>query len=79
MDAVNILAKIKDDWFEGLTAAKWQIRGETVDKLIELCNVPRLEQGDYGEVAKALKKVLQLPFLVVLTKLPFSVLETRML
>ena len=58
MDAVNVLAKIKDDWFEGLAAAKWQIRAETVDKLIELCNAPRLEQGDYGEIAKSLKKVL---------------------
>lgn len=58
MDAVNILAKIKDDWFEGLAAAKWQTRGETIDTLISLCNAPRLEQGEYGEIAKALKKVL---------------------
>lgn len=57
MDSVNILVKIKDDWFEALGNPKWQIRSEAVDKLIELCNVPRLEQGDYSEVSKSLKKV----------------------
>lgn len=73
MDAVNVLAKIKDDWFESLVrfiiimvqyklinsqaSPKWQIRGEALDKLIEITTNPRLEQGDYGEIAKSLKKV----------------------
>ena len=75
MSEVNILGKIKDEWFTGLVrnstrgrvhvvykvyqaSPKWQERAEQVDKLIEIANVPRLEQGDYNEVAKSLKKVI---------------------
>lgn len=40
-------------------AKKWQERKEALEALETLVKNPKLEAGDYGEVVKALKKVLQ--------------------
>jgi hypothetical protein len=37
---------------------KWSIRKDCLEALIAAADVPRILPGDYGEVAKALKKVI---------------------
>lgn len=55
---VDILSKLPKDFFEKLEAKKWQERKEAVDALDQLLtNAPKLENGDYGDVVRALKKV----------------------
>lgn len=58
MDPVDILSKLPKDFYENLEAKKWQERKEALDALEQLLNsAPKLENGDYGDLIRALKKV----------------------
>lgn len=58
LDPVDILAKLPKDFYEKLEAKKWQERKEAMDELEKLLQNPKLENGDYGDLVRALKKVL---------------------
>lgn len=58
IDPVDILSKLPKDFYEKLEAKKWQERKEALEALQALLQNPKLESGDYGDVVKALKKVL---------------------
>nr|CAD7571841.1 unnamed protein product [Timema californicum] len=58
IDPVDILSKIPKDFFEKLEAKKWQERKEAVDLLEQLSQTPKLESGDYGDIVRALKKII---------------------
>lgn len=58
IDPVDILSKLPKDFFDKLEAKKWQERKESLEALQTLLQNPKLENGDYGELVKALKKVL---------------------
>lgn len=57
IDPVNILAKLPADFQDKCEAKKWQERKEALETLEELCKAPKLENGDYGDVVRALRKV----------------------
>lgn len=57
LDPVNILAKLPADFYDKCEAKKWQERKEALEALEELCKNPKLENGDYGELVRTLKKV----------------------
>lgn len=55
---VDILSKLPKDFLEKIEAKKWQERKEVLDCLEQLLtNAPKLENGDYGDLIRALKKV----------------------
>lgn len=58
IDPVDILGKVPKDFYEKLEAKKWQERKESLEALQTLLENPKLEPGDFGEMVKALKKVL---------------------
>lgn len=58
IDPVDILSKLPKNFYELLEAKKWQDRKEALEALQKLLENPKLESGDYGDVVKALKKVL---------------------
>ncbi|XP_055384465.1 protein mini spindles isoform X2 [Condylostylus longicornis] len=58
IDPVDILSKLPKDFYEKLEAKKWQERKESLEALEKLLENPKLESGDYGDVVRALKKVL---------------------
>lgn len=58
IDPVEILSKLPKDFFEKLEAKKWQERKEALDALQALAESPKITPGDFGDVIKALKKVL---------------------
>ncbi|KAK2583775.1 hypothetical protein KPH14_009682 [Odynerus spinipes] len=58
IEAVDILSKLPKDFYEKLEAKKWQERKEALEILEKLLLNPKLESGDYGEMVKALKKVI---------------------
>ncbi|XP_068082829.1 protein mini spindles [Anabrus simplex] len=58
MDPVDILSKIPKDFQEKLEDKKWQERKSALETLEELLQAPKLENGDYGDVVRALKKVV---------------------
>lgn len=58
IDPVDILSKLPKDFYDKLEAKKWQERKESLEALQTLLENPKLENGDYGDVVKALKKIL---------------------
>uniref|UniRef100_A0A6B2EE03 Putative microtubule-associated protein n=1 Tax=Phlebotomus kandelakii TaxID=1109342 RepID=A0A6B2EE03_9DIPT len=58
VDPVDILSKIPKDFYDKLESKKWQERKESLEALEPLVQNPKLESGDYGELIKALKRVL---------------------
>ncbi|CAL8404824.1 unnamed protein product [Boreogadus saida] len=58
LDPVDILSKLPKDFYEKIESKKWQERKESLDALETLAKSPKLEAGDYGDVVRALKKVI---------------------
>ncbi|XP_048511351.1 protein mini spindles isoform X1 [Athalia rosae] len=58
LDPVDILSKLPKDFYENVEAKKWQDRKEAIEFLENLCKNPKLESGDYGDVVRALKKII---------------------
>uniref|UniRef100_A0A8C5APV6 TOG domain-containing protein n=1 Tax=Gadus morhua TaxID=8049 RepID=A0A8C5APV6_GADMO len=58
LEAVDILAKLPKDFYEKIEAKKWQERKETLEAVETLAKNPKLEAGDYGDLVRALKKVV---------------------
>ena len=58
IDPVDILSKLPKDFFEKIEAKKWQDRKEALEALETLAKNPKLESGDYGDVVRALKKII---------------------
>ncbi|KAL5108615.1 Cytoskeleton-associated protein 5 [Taenia crassiceps] len=57
-DPINILSKLPNDFFEQIEAKKWQDRKEALSLVENLSDTIRLAPGDYGELMKALIKVI---------------------
>ncbi|CAO1409163.1 unnamed protein product [Diamesa serratosioi] len=66
IDPVDILSKLPKDFYEKLEAKKWQERKESLEELDKLLQNPKLTNGDYGELVRALKKVISKDSNVVL-------------
>ncbi|XP_056135321.1 cytoskeleton-associated protein 5-like [Lampris incognitus] len=58
LEPVEILSKLPKDFYEKIEAKKWQERKEALDVLEVLAKNPKLESGDYGDLVRALKKVI---------------------
>lgn len=69
IDPVDILSKLPKDFYEKLEAKKWQERKESLEALEVLLQNPKLQPGDYGDVVRALKKVISKDSNVVLVAL----------
>lgn len=55
---IDILSKLPKDFYEKVEAKKWQERKEALEVLETLVKTPKLENGDYGDVVRALKKII---------------------
>ncbi|GAB6028698.1 hypothetical protein CHUAL_004522 [Chamberlinius hualienensis] len=58
LQPVNILSQLPKDFYEKVEAKKWQERKEVIDQLLPLTSNPKLEVGDYGDLVRALKKIV---------------------
>ncbi|XP_052399721.1 cytoskeleton-associated protein 5 isoform X4 [Carassius gibelio] len=58
LEAVEILSKLPKDFYEKIEAKKWQERKEALEAVETLTKNPKLENGDYGDLVRALKKVI---------------------
>uniref|UniRef100_A0A8C9WJY2 Cytoskeleton associated protein 5 n=1 Tax=Scleropages formosus TaxID=113540 RepID=A0A8C9WJY2_SCLFO len=58
LEAVEILSKVPKDFYEKIEAKKWQERKEALEALESLTKNLKLENGDYGDLVRALKKVI---------------------
>lgn len=50
------------DFYEKIEAKKWQERKEALEAVEALVKTPKLENGDYGDLVRALKKVIKKNF-----------------
>ncbi|XP_062856912.1 cytoskeleton-associated protein 5 isoform X2 [Trichomycterus rosablanca] len=58
LEAVEILSKLPKDFYENIEAKKWQERKEALEAVEALTKNPKLEAGDFGDLVRALKKVI---------------------
>ncbi|XP_073397742.1 cytoskeleton-associated protein 5 isoform X2 [Dendrobates tinctorius] len=58
LEAVEILSKLPKDFYDKIEAKKWQERKEALEAVEILVKNPKLEAGDYGDLVRALKKVI---------------------
>lgn len=58
LQAVDILAMLPKDFYDKIEAKKWQERKEALEALEKLASNPKLEGGDYGQLVRALQKVI---------------------
>lgn len=56
-DPVDILSKLPNQFYEQLESKKWQDRKGVLESLEALLQTPKLQNGDYGDLVRALKKV----------------------
>lgn len=69
VDPIDILSKLPKDFYDKLESKKWQERKESLDALDALLQHKKFEAGDYGDLVRALKKVLTKDSNVVLVAL----------
>lgn len=60
VDAVDLIKKYgAPEWLDKLNELKvWKEKKEMLDELLADSNVPKIKEGDFGGIAKALKKML---------------------
>ncbi|XP_066439476.1 cytoskeleton-associated protein 5-A isoform X2 [Eleutherodactylus coqui] len=58
LEAVEILSKLPKDFYDKIEAKKWQERKEALEAVEILVKNPKIEAGDYGDLVRALKKVV---------------------
>ncbi|KAK2715976.1 hypothetical protein QYM36_010510 [Artemia franciscana] len=58
LEPVEVLSKLPKDFYDKCEAKKWQERKEAMEDLEKLVSHPKLEPGDYGDIVRAIKKLL---------------------
>ena len=64
----DVLSKVPSDFSEQLASTKWKERKEALEALFAVLNVPRIKDGDYGEIARALAKCMKDANIAVVTQ-----------
>ncbi|BDD55653.1 hypothetical protein MAP00_001145 [Monascus purpureus] len=58
-EPVDIMPKVPKDLHEQLSSSKWKDRKEALDALHGVLNVPRIKDGPYDEIVRALAKCMK--------------------
>lgn len=53
----TILGSLNKGFWDGVNAAKWTERRDSLQNLKQLASAPRLAEGDYADVVRELRKV----------------------
>lgn len=64
----EVLKNIPDDFYDKLASSKWKDRKEACEALFALVNVPKVKDGDFGEVNRALAKCMKDANVAVVTQ-----------
>ncbi|ORY77349.1 armadillo-type protein, partial [Protomyces lactucae-debilis] len=74
-EPVDVLSTIPKNFEEAMLSSKWKDRKEVLDALVESSKVPRIKEGDFGEVARLLGRCVQKDANVVCVSLAATCLE----
>ena len=66
-EPVDITSKVPKDLHENLASTKWKDRKEALDGLYAVANVPRIKDGDFAEIVRALAKCMKDANIAVVT------------
>lgn len=69
VDPVDVLSQIPKDFYDKLESKKWQERKESLEAIDPVLQNPKLLPGDYGDLVRALKKVITKDTNVILVAL----------
>ncbi|AEO68478.1 0803c5b4-7b51-4779-99cd-065494be9d75 [Thermothielavioides terrestris] len=64
----DVISKVPKDFYDNLGSAKWKERKEALDALHAIVNVPRIKEGDFGEINRALAKCMKDANIAVVTQ-----------
>lgn len=74
-EPVDLISTIPENFEEMMSSAKWKDRKEVLDVLVASSNVPRIKEGDYGEVSRLLGKCVQKDANVICVALAANCIE----
>jgi chorismate mutase len=55
----DVLSKVAPDFSEQLASSKWKERKDALEALFTVLNVPRIKDGDFGEIARGIAKSMK--------------------
>ncbi|BFZ57087.1 hypothetical protein PYCC9005_004137 [Savitreella phatthalungensis] len=58
-EPVDVLAQVPSNFDEAMGSAKWKDRKEVLDVLVAASAVPRIREGDFGDVVRSLARCVQ--------------------
>ncbi|RKU43352.1 stu2 protein [Coniochaeta pulveracea] len=64
----EVLSKVPADFHDNLASSKWKERKEAVEALYAVLNVPRIKDGDFGEINRGLAKCMKDANIAVVTQ-----------
>lgn len=66
-EPVDVLSKIPKDFHDNLSSSKWKDRKEALDALYSIINVPRIKDGQFDDIVRALAKCMKDANIAVVT------------
>ncbi|KAI0171711.1 armadillo-type protein [Hypoxylon sp. FL1284] len=64
----DVLSKVPANFHDNLASSKWKDRKEAVEALYAVLNVPRIKDGDFGEINRGLAKCMKDANVAVVTQ-----------
>ncbi|TVY20406.1 Spindle pole body component alp14, partial [Lachnellula arida] len=64
----EVLSKVPADFHDNLASSKWKDRKDAVEALYTILNVPRIKDGDYGDIVRGLAKSMKDANVAVVTQ-----------
>jgi len=64
----DVLSKVASDFHEQLASSKWKERKDALEALYGVLNVPRIKDGDFGEITRGLAKCMKDANIAVVTQ-----------
>ena len=59
LEPVEVISKLDRDFWVGLEAKKWSERRNSLLFLLDLLSAPKLVDGDYSELARSLRSIIE--------------------
>ncbi|KAK5330956.1 hypothetical protein LTR70_000278 [Exophiala xenobiotica] len=66
-EPVDAASKIPDSFHENIASSKWKERKDALDELFNIVNTPRIKEGQYDDVVRALAKSMKDANIAVVT------------
>ncbi|KAI2468883.1 armadillo-type protein [Annulohypoxylon bovei var. microspora] len=64
----NVLSKVPANFHDNLASSKWKDRKEALEALYAVLNVPRIKDGDFGEINRGFAKCMKDANIAVVTQ-----------